>query len=500
MRVEADPSGDIGSTTNTPEWSGTPPDAPDRRHDSPLTLTTGGSVRVKVKGKARYWTVEDGKVLVGRTLSELVAAMERPRLSSGVLAGMAGGRATIWLSPFEDVHRLTFGHELRVTASGPRVRRWLRPETCPETRREASEVMREAITRAVEQATRGHTGATFALSGGLDSTTLLALTARNPPIRPGLRAYCAVPEPRSVSHVRGRVTDEWPDASAVAAASGVIAQRLDNPGSDWLGAADDFHERNLMPILVPANLWWLRQLEQEAVGHGHGVILTGQSGNATFSNGRPHAPQPLLPDGTWQGESPTRHAVHTLRKALRRRPPAAVRPGLPIQMPDHVLAMDPWTRWCLVEPPAHARGPWTGADVEWRDPLGSPEVISAAMSLPATAWGVKASDRTLAKQVARDLIPDHVRLSHVRGLQGADMPGMLLAHADSYDDAVDRVGQSPTAREFLDTDVLRRSLRLLRGDLKSTRVFQQHYLKPLAVGLFAAWWDERPARPTRGLD
>lgn len=143
-------------------------------------------------------------MLVGRTLSELVAAMERPRLSSGVLAGMAGGRATIWLSPSRTSTGSPLATSLQVTASGPRVRRWLRPETCPETRREAAEVMRDAITPSRGSATRGHAGATFALSGGLDSTTLLALAARNPPIRPGLRAYCAVPEPRSVARVRGK--------------------------------------------------------------------------------------------------------------------------------------------------------------------------------------------------------------------------------------------------------------------------------------------------------
>lgn len=172
---------------------------------------------------------------------------------------MAGSRASVWLSPFQDVHRLTFGHELRVTPSGPRISRWLRTETTPEMHREPAEVMREAIRRAIEEATSGHAGATFALSGGLDSTTLLALAARDDVLRTGLRAYCAVPDPQSAVHVRGRLTDEWPDASSVAAASGVNVQRLVNPGSDWHDAADDIHERNLMPILVPANLWWLRR-------------------------------------------------------------------------------------------------------------------------------------------------------------------------------------------------------------------------------------------------
>jgi hypothetical protein len=160
-------------------------------------------------------------------------------------------------------------------------------------------------------------------------------------------------------------------------------------------------------------------------------------------------------------------------------------------MPDHVLAMDPWTRWCLVEPFSTAGRPGAGPGVKWKDPLGSARVITAAMSLPAAAWGAKGSDRVIARQVGRGLIPEHVRLSRVRGIQGADMPGVLLAHADAYAAAVDRVAQSPSAREFLDTRVLSRSVALLRADLNSARVFRQHYLRPLAVGLFAAWWDDR---------
>ncbi len=454
-----------------------------------LTLAQGEWVRVEAKGQARYWTVQDHEVLVGRTLAELVAVMRAPTLSSGALQAMAESRASIWLSPFEDVHRLTFGHELRVTPSGPRVHRWLRPDTFLDGEKAPAEVMRDAITRATERATRDETGATFALSGGLDSTTLLALTARDDVLRTGLRAYCAVPDPHAVTHVRGRSADEWPDASVMAATAGVSVERLVNPGTDWLGVADDFHERNLMPIRVPANLWWLRQLEQRAVRNGHRIIVTGQSGNATFSNGRPQAPRPLLPDGTWQQDAPRRRLFRTLRKLWRQSPPSAVGPGIPIRIADHILGMDPWTRWCLAEPPAGAFGPWTGADVEWRDPLGSPTVISAAWSLPTSAWGAKGSDRTLARQVARDLVPNHVRLSRVRGIQGADMPGMLRLHAASYAHAVDRVRQSPSAREFLDTDILGRSIALLHGDLRSARVFQQQYLKPLAVGLFAAWWD-----------
>lgn len=456
-------------------------------------------MRVGIKGQPLYWTVVDGHVLVGRNLAEVVSASPRPTLSYGALAAAADGRASMWLSPFRGIHRLTFGHELRVSATGPRVRRWFHPESTPRAHGEPAVVMRQAITAAIDDATRGRTGAHVALSGGLDSTILLALAARNPRLRPGLRAFCASPDPARLVAVPGRIHDEWPAAAAVAHHVGVPAHRLrDEDRFNWLEVADDIHARTFMPVMALGNQWWLRTLQREAEGHGQRTILTGQSGNATFSNGRPSAPRPLRSDGTWQEGPPIRRLINRLRHRNGQQPPPALRPDLPVVMPDHVLDMDPWTRWCLVEPAS--AGAHDTEDVQWRDPLGSVEVITAAMSLPPSAWGNRPGDRTLARQVGRGLIPQHVRMSRVRGVQGADLPGTLLAHADSYAASVDRVHQSPSAREFLDTAALSRSVALLRGDLASAKVFQQHYLRPLAVGLFAAWWDERPARPTRGLD
>lgn len=452
--------------------------------------------RVTEKGHAHYWAVEEGRLLVGQTLAEVVTAMRDPRLSLGALAAMAGPRASIWLTPFEGVHRLTFGHELLLTDSGPRVRRWFHPERTQPSPKDPVEVMRQAIRAAIGSAVPGSGAATVALSGGLDSTILLALAAESAGLRDGLRAYCAVPDPSESVPVAGRMADEWSSASAAAGRVGVPVKRLMAKGFNWLDEADALHSRNLTPALVAPNLWWLRQLETEAATNGHRVILTGQSGNATFSHGPLNRIPRLRADGTHEKPTRRRGVRTALRDALTRKPPAAVRPGFGIEIPEHVLEMDPWTRWCLAEPPASTQGPYTGADVLWKDPLGSPEVITAAMSLPASAWGERVSDRLLARQVGVGLIPEQVRLNRVRGIQGTDLPGLMLRHAGAYKRAVQRVSASYTAKQFLDVQVLRRGVdRLLAdGDLKSARQFQNHYLRPLSVGIFAAWWEESRAR------
>lgn len=459
--------------------------------------------RVEEKGLASYWAVEQGRVLVGQTLAEVVNAMRNPRPNLGALAAMAGPQASVWVTPFEGVHRLTFGHELYISDGEPRVRRWLYPERTAPTSDDPVAVMREAIRGAVGRLVAGdagrglgddasgESGATVALSGGLDSTILLALAALDPQLRRGLRAYCAVPEPRYAAPVIGRTLDEWSDAQAVAERVGVPIRRMVSGEFNWLDEADHFHARNLAPILVPGTMWWLCQLETEAAKNGHRMILTGQSGNATFSHGPLSRIPRLMADGTRE-KVLQRRVKAAAREALTRTPPTAVRRGFSIEIPEHVLDLDPWTRWCFAEPPGSAHGPWTGADVLWTDPLGSPEVITAAMSLPASAWGTRVSDRLLARQVGVGLIPEQVRLNRVRGIQGTDLPGLMLRHAGAYQRAVQRVGTSSTAKQFLNVQVLRRGVDrlLVRGDLKSARQFHYHLVRPLSVGLFAAWWDE----------
>lgn len=162
----------------------------------------------------------------------------------------------------------------------------------------------------------------------------------------------------------------------------------------------------------------------------------------------------------------------------------------PIRVPEQVLDMDPWTRWCLAEPPAPAHGPWTGADVTWIDALVDPRVIRTALALDPTVWGTRGSDRALARQVGVRLLPEQVRQCRDRGIQGTDFPAHLMRDTVSYVAAIDRVTQSPSARLIIDPGRMMQSIRLLDGDLGSAKTFQRHHLKPLAVGLFAAWWDD----------
>ena len=463
-------------------------------------LDLGESVSALAKGEARYWTERDGDVWVADSLPELITGTGDHALSPGALAAFADRRGGIWLTPFIGVHRLTFGHRLERTRHGPEVTRWFRPAANLDRRTsqgEAAALMREVIEAEVAVALESDASASVAMSGGLDSTLVAAIAAAGVPNPHRVTAYCAVPSPPPPPEgiPRGRVADEWPLAEAVGEHTGIAVVRMTNCDRvDWLDSVDSFHERHFRSLPAQSNYWWLAAMEEAAVAAGHRTILTGQSGNATLSGGPPHTAPPLLADGSWAAgglRSRSRDALRRLRVGAGggQRWPSPVRPGLPVSIPAHVLAIDPWLRWCLADPPMRGRGPWTGADVTWVDPLGTASVITAAMSLPAVVWHRRGLDRALARDLAADLLPAAVGSNRLRGQQGTDMPWLLREHAEDYLAAIDRVCQSPTARTFLETEALAASAVLLRAGYPEARIWQQVYLNALSVGLFAGWWD-----------
>lgn len=448
-------------------------------------LHEGERKRVRYKGDAQYWTRLGDQVLISRALGPLVSRLPSPQLSPASLAAYAQGFGGTWVTPFEGVHRLTFGHELVAEPSGPRITRWLTPRPWRPADGSPAEALRSAVTAAVEESLAGETEVTLAVSGGLDSTVVAAVAASLVPDPEKLVGYCASPREEPPRGRAGRMYDEWELAAPAARRAGISPVRLQNgDGVDWLDLAPEIHERLLLPTPAPANAWWLRGVEMAARAAAHRMILTGQSGNATFSGGPAVLPR----------RGGIRKPLAAARRGLTRRGsgdlPSPHRRGATPVLPDHVRDDDLWTRWCLAEPNVPGKGPWTGSDVSWRDPLGSPEVVSLAWGLPREAWTDDRGPRALARSVGRGLIPETVRLNTARGVQVADQAAMIHRRAAQYRAAVDTVCRSNSAASFLDLDVLADSVGLF-DSVQSAERWRRTYLRALTVGLFAAWWDQR---------
>lgn len=195
-------------------------------------------------------------------------------------------------------------------------------------------------------------------------------------------------------------------------------------------------------VPAPANAWWLAAVEEAAVADGRSVILTGGSGNPTS----PWAGPALLGGSIATGPAIGRPApgVGVLgawqqlgaRVSAACSPPSPLRPGVSSHMPDYVVAMAPYLRWCLAEPFAIEQWRPNRADVRWADPLGSPQVIRAAFAMPAEEWTAGGLDRSVARRLTEGLLPDDVRLRRARGEQSADLPDLLRRDADRYTEAL----------------------------------------------------------------
>jgi hypothetical protein len=112
------------------------------------------------------------------------------------------------------------------------------------------------------------------------------------------------------------------------------------------------------------------------------------------------------------------------------------------------------------------------------------------MSLPPESWTAGGLSRSLARRTAHGLVPDEILQSTDRGHQSADFPDQVLEQAERYEEAIARICQSESASRFLDFDLLRAGVPLLHGNVASAQQWITHFLKPVSVGYFAAWWDD----------
>jgi hypothetical protein len=319
-------------------------------------LDLGESVSALAKGEARYWTERDGDVWVADSLPELITGTGDHALSPGALAAFADRRGGIWLTPFIGVHRLTFGHRLERTRHGPEVTRWFRPAANLDRRTsqgEAAALMREVIEAEVAVALESDASASVAMSGGLDSTLVAAIAAGvSDPHR--LTAYCS-----AVAAHRQRIPRPIADSGRSRRRSVThrySTVRLANGSRRLADSVDSFHARHFRSLPAQSNYWWLAAMEEAAMAAGHRIILTGQSGNATLSGGPPHAAPPLLADGSWAAGGLRARSLDAIRR-LRAGAGAGGGGSWPSPVPRsagvdacHVLAMDPWLRWCLADP------------------------------------------------------------------------------------------------------------------------------------------------------
>lgn len=287
-----------------------------------------------------------------------------------------------------------------------------------------------------------------------------------------VHAYCLDPfPPHAGTGDRGkwRYTD-LPDAKSM---EGMW------PNLTVTGLRNDRHETMLdvlpryfastaLPVFSPTNAVWLCEGSRRAAALGSSVLLTGQSGNRTFSWEPPAAyghlllaarPARLLDAmrarSDASGTSMWREAGRLVKQSL----PRSVQRSLTIGgssgrawlrrsdasdrlvaaaylAPDAVAQLDllPMLERSVVNPAAREHAWWhpgyvgTGLSLPTNpvpgtreaDPLAAEPLVRLVARLPVEAFVGVADGRSFARRTMRARVPDVIRLRTARGMQAAD--------------------------------------------------------------------------------
>lgn len=441
---------------------------------------------------------------------------------------------------FAGVRRVPLGHLLESRPGRPpTVRRWFAPTTAVDRSISAAEAplaMREAVRGAVAASLPAHGDVGATLSGGLDSGMVVASAAGLLGGERSIHAMTHVPLPGTPSPGGSWDADDGPYAEEVARhLPGVSWAPVVN--TDRVPPLDSCHwalDRAWYPTFNPANQEWCNRIVRDAEARRLALLLTGASGNATFSREgegivrelllrgrvdalvrqvrRRAADRGLLPAArSVVRETLPRRVLAWRRDQRRRRAGLAAAPmpdvvDLPVvadALSDAARAglalldeeLPPvgrrvWLDFALLDTSRHGFPQNLSETVWWSDPLSDPEVVALALRLPEEAWLAGGRDRGLAREAAAGLLPDSVRLRATYGAQSADVDQWVVDQEPAYRDLVERFRDSPSVPRFLDVDRLSAAVGPALVDPATASTWQDVHGRAFALGQFAVWYED----------
>lgn len=470
---------------------------------------------------------------------DLITALPEPRaLDRAKLADLIALHDKPDTTVFAGVRRLPLGHLLRLAPGGrPVVERWFRPDTEQDRSirvADAPTLMRETVRGAVAASLPASGPVAATLSGGLDSSTVVATAAsllRGTDRR--IAAFTHVPLPGTPDISGTWLASDAPYARATAAhVGGVDLTEIANTERVLpLEATDAAIRTTWQPVFNPHNQVWIGGIVAGAEAAGSPVLLTGAAGNYSFSRNRLGILRSLARSGRWLAlarQARARRAAglpwpRSIRSVLREAAPdPAVRllyklrgydpdeggygyRDLPyrdelisdaaraelVQMGrEYTPDREEYVAAVLMDFARITFGQSLSERVWWSDPLSDPEVVSLALRLPEEAWLYGGQDRGLAREVARGLVPDEVRLRTTYGAQAADVGLVTAGHEDAYRALLERMRASATAAEVIDLDRLDASLGAPFADLANCHEWQGVFGRAFGVGQFICWYED----------
>jgi asparagine synthase (glutamine-hydrolysing) len=480
-------------------------------------------------GRSIYYHATDERIAFSSNLATLLSVPDVPRhLDLQRLAG-----AVHWRWPgqgktyFRDIQQLPPGGMLRWSSSSINVERYWQPDMQRRVRFQRDSDYVEAARELIESAVTAHSRVegplVCELSGGLDSTAIVATLARQLPNQQ-IYTFTAVSENNAIkpSAKAYAFYDEWTNAQAVAAMyPNVTPIRV--PASPMRADMADPHRQFAltgMPGPNPFDSSWFNPAREAMMALGARSVLVGASGNLTLSSAAfPHLSD-LAVNGRW---------AHLIRLAagLSNEPGGQSFIGL-LRMAFRGAWLSDWDSAGHQLGPAVAEhyrinaavnrdpvGTHFGAQrqgffertvearrvsntmtralhcFETRDPFGYLPLIEFCFAIPPDQFLLGGVNRSLARRVFSDRLPKQVVNERRLGIQCPEIAARIGSQRDWLFDTLALIELSPTASEILDTKWIRYNISRIPIDLREMDPEFSLQLRRVAgalqVGQFILW-------------
>jgi asparagine synthase (glutamine-hydrolysing) len=450
-----------------------------------------------------YYAAHGSRIVLCTQLASLRKHERDPLDVDTVALGLsAEARYLPGATPFHNIRQLLGGECLSWNTGALNTRGWWHPETRPLTRFQDSseyvEATRDIFERAVCSCLRSTNPVSATLSGGLDSG-LVTATAAHLLRRSGhsVTAYTSAPPLGNRVFERPRWdADDAPFAAQTATFHSNISHViLRSDGRVALDLLSQIHRCCATPVRNGANHVWLDSIARTA---GPGVILTGARGNFSLSyagaggfaellrrwrwkaalhcatDARDAEGKPLwktfasgiLPRGVFEFLRSRLYdekveALSLTTHAFRQRHRDALHPRH-----SSPGTRDAFLRRAMLANITWAADPLPLWGVEWRDPTADRRLLELLLSFPLAAFAHDGRPRGLARSVARDLLPDAIRLRRTQGQQSSDYATAMAQNLPRYRAAQERMEASDGCRRVFDLSALQSALgRIAAGEL-----------------------------------
>lgn len=434
---------------------------------------------------------------------------------------------------FQGIRTVPPGSFLSAARGRTEVVRYWTPEDTPllhlRDPREYADGLRDVLSSAIRNRIPAHGQLATMLSGGLDSSSVTALTAGMlAQENLELLSLTSVPAHQVEQRYPGRFCDEGPYAAAVAAMYPNIRHRFVRTSIDGLfpllDLVCDAEER---PVMNPSNAQWMLEICRQAANSGAEVLFDSLMGNNTISYNGSYALAETLLHGrlrsAWRIMQDDRRLGQRWRRILH----MAIRPLLSEAMRatlDRSRSSEPHTifDYILVRPEflrEHgldaARAVEFGESSDSRtvriarlrrfdvgmmaasfrsltgiittDPTADRRVAEYCLSVPVEYFVQDGVPRSLIREAMKGLLPEQLRMELRRGTQASDVLVHLAAEGAAIRAEVERMSEMDVLRRALNLpELLGLATKLSEGNLEGEKwmQFRTRVERALSLGRF----------------